>query len=156
MKYNITKIRDNDINSAIEVMKENFKYQGDAQLGLFWYDPIKKECYGVNKVYPEDVQYYESPTFNTRIKTIRTLHETVWKKESFRKKDPRFSGDYTTKPRGRIFYFEDKGFVVCVGNWISNYPEAKLEIISEFDLPENVEFKIDSHWDIGHGWSQEL
>jgi hypothetical protein len=50
---------------------------------------------------------------------------------------------------------ENKGFVVCVGHWITQYPSAKAEILKEFNLPKDTKFLIDSHWDLGHSWSNE-
>lgn len=56
-------------------------------------------------------------------------------------------------PRGRVFEFKDKGFVVFTSDWINDYPEAKQDIIFEFQLPGDTKFERDYHWDIGHGWS---
>ena len=40
---------------------------------------------------------------------------------------------------------------------VSPYPQAKQLIIDEFQLPpDKTEFIIDSHWDVGHGWTQEF
>lgn len=63
--------------------------------------------------------------------------------------------DYTKYPRGRIFEIKNKGFVVCVGKWINDYPRVKRLVTDEFQLPENTEFIIDQHWDLGHGWSDK-
>ena len=147
---------DNEVNSAIEVMMNNFDKQNVPNLGPFWYDVEKKEVFG-NVMSPcTDVNWYESPQFKCKVKTGTKLHQTIWQKNFFRGKDKRFSGDYTQVPRGRVFQFED-GFKVMTGSWIDRYPEAKEEIIFIFDLPEqNTEFVKDSHWDIGHGWSQEF
>ena len=72
-------------------------------------------------------------------------------------KDKRSNGNYTLVPRGRVFEFKDVGYVVFTGEWIDNCPEAKDLILFEFNLPEDkTEFRKDSHWDIGHGWSQEF
>lgn len=60
-------------------------------------------------------------------------------------------------PRGRVFEFQDEGFRVYTGKWINDYPNVKELIIKEFQLPiDKTKFLIDSHWDIGHGWSQEF
>jgi hypothetical protein len=43
-----------------------------------------------------------------------------------------------------------------VGDWIKDYPSCKDLILIEFQLPkDNTEFVIDSHWDLGHGWSDK-
>lgn len=141
---------------AFQYMKENADYQDDPELGPFWYDPVKQECYGVHSTPAADCSWYDSKQFNQRIKTGRALHQSIWKKEFYRKKDPRFTGDYKLKPRGRVFQFEDGTFVVCTGGWLSKYSEARREIIQEFNLPENAQFVHDEHWDIGHGFSQEF
>jgi hypothetical protein len=51
----------------------------------------------------------------------------------------------TKYPRGRIFEIKDKGFAVCVGNWIKDYPQVKQLVKNEFQLPENTEFIVDQH-----------
>ena len=50
----------------------------------------------------------------------------------------------------------EHGFKVFTGSWIKKFPECKTLIIDEFQLPNNVEFIQDEHWDIGHGWSDEF
>jgi len=45
-------------------------------------------------------------------------------------------------PRGRVFFVKDTGFIVVVGDWINEYPDAKRLILSEFNLPSDTEFKI--------------
>ena len=87
---------------------------------------------------------------------MRSSHKDIWAKEFRRNKDSRFVGDYTQIPRGRVCEYKDKGFVVYVGDWIDNYPEAKSEILFEFNLPETTTFVKDIHWNLGHGWSDEL
>ena len=84
------------------------------------------------------------------------MHYTIWQRECNKGKDKRFQTmDYTKYPRGRVFEVKDKGFKVCVGNWIKDYPEVKQLVIDEFQLPENTEFVIDRHWDLGRGWSDK-
>lgn len=159
MNYKFTKIGDRDdlTNSAIEAMKENMDKQDDAYVGPFWYDPYKKEIYGYVLADVNDVPWSQNSLCESRVKTARKLHQDIWQKEYHRGKDKRFTGDYTQKPRGRVFQIENEGFVVFVGSWINNYPEAKQDILDVFQLPiDKTEFRIDSHWEIGHGWSQEL
>ena len=60
-------------------------------------------------------------------------------------------------PRGRVSFIKDKGFIVFIGKWIDEYPNVKSDIIYEFELPKNnTRFVYDEHWDIGHGWSDEI
>ena len=150
--YNST----NDVNAIKELMQANIEHQEDPKVGIFWYDSNRQELFGVRSTDVEDVPYYHSNLFNTDVKTCKPLHYKVWEKEFYRKKDKRFTGDYTLVPRGRVFYVKDRGFVVIVGSWINKYPEAKDEIMYEFDLPKNTEFQTDPHWDLGHGWSDKF
>lgn len=137
-------------------MFENTKYSEEKHplVGIFWYDTDKQELFGVRSIDPDEIQW--STTNEIKSKTIRNLHKDIWMKEFRRNKDKRFVGDYTRIPRGRVFEYYPNKFVVYVGNWIEDFPEAKEDIIYEFELPENVEFVKDKHWDIGHGWSDEL
>lgn len=150
------KLREDDTtNSALEVMIDSNDKQDDAYIGPFWYDPKKKEVYGNVMTLASDKPFYTSNGKN--IKTGNALHKNIWAKEEHRKKDKRFQGDYKLKPRGRVFEVENEGFKVYTGNWINQYPEAKEEIIDVFQLPkDNTEFVIDEHWDIGHGWSEDI
>ena len=148
-------IRTDNDNAAIEVMKDSMQYQNDPMVGIFWYDVDNNELFGIKSTYAEDARWYNSVQFNTKIRTERMLHKTKWQKEFFRKADQRFFGDYTQIPRGRIFEFDSEGFKVYTGSWIDDYPHIKSMIIEEFQLPNNTEFVQDSHWDIGHGWSDE-
>ena len=152
----IKKLRESErTNSAMEVMLVNDLVQEEPYVGCFWYDPINNELFGVNKTLHCDVPYYHSNQFNNNVRTGRALHKNIWQKEFYRAKDKRFLGNYTLVPRGRVFEFENDGFYVFVGNWVNEYPQAKQEIIDEFQLPENANFVVDSHWDIGHGWSDD-
>ena len=135
------------MNNMIEIADE----QDKPKVGPFWYDPIKDELFGAYPVIADDVKPYKSE-YGEETRTGSRLHEQIWKKEVYRNKDRRFSGDYTQVPRGRVFKVGDK-YVVMTGDWIDTYPSAKEQIIFEFDLPEDAEFRKDIHWDIGHGWS---
>ena len=144
-------------NAFREVMKSNFqKYANKPRLGIFWYDVYRNELFGVKDTPAEKEPFYDSRDFG-RVKTIDTLHCEVWEKENRRGRDSRFSSeDWTNTPRGRVFEKEGEGFFVCVGSWINDYPQAKKEILIEFNLPDETIFKIDSHWELGHGWSDKL
>ncbi len=146
---------DDEVNAFMDVMASNDELQEEPSVGIFWYDKDKNDLFGIVSALAKDVPYYSNNMFDGKVKTGRALHKNIWNKESKRNKDPRFSGDYTQVPRGRVFEVENKGFVVMVGDWIEKYPEAKEEIITEFNLPEDTEFKIDDHWNLGHGWSEE-
>lgn len=146
-----------DINALKELMTENIQYQDDSEVGIFWYDPENDELFGVKSADVNDVAFYKSTLFGGKeVKTCRPLHYKVWEKEYYRGKDKRFRGDYTLVPRGRVFFVKDEGFIVVVGDWINEYPQAKPLIIDEFNLPSDTKFTIDIHWSLGHGWSDKF
>lgn len=147
---------DNKINAGIECMARNLETQSDPMVGIFWYDQYNDELFGVNSVYASELDFYDSSLFSESVKTSKLLHKTKWEKEYFRKKDKRFTGDYTKVPRGRVFEIKDSGFCICVGTWIKDHINVIEMVKEEFQLPENTIIKIDSHWDIGHGWSEEF
>lgn len=149
-----TDTSDSMINAFRQIMAENAQYEDDPYVGIFWYDFRKNELFGVREALAEDTEFKQTSLFKNRARTCRPLHEKVWRHGYYSKEDPRFIGDYTKIPRGRIFEVEGEGFIVCVGSWILDYPEAKQKIIDRFSLPEDrTKFKIDIHWDLGHGWS---
>lgn len=148
--------RNSEASSAMNLMFENDKYQNDPEVAMFWYDPEEDELFGIKSTLATDLNWYHSNQWNEDIKTDKHLHKNVWQKEFFRGKDKRFQGDHTLVPRGRVFEFKDKGFIVFTGDWIDNYPQVKQYILDEFNLPEDTKFEKDIHWDIGHGWSDEF
>ena len=148
---------DGVVDTELQAMISSEDDQDEAYIGPFWYDPNKKEVYGQVLTLAKDKPFYKSSHDEKEVRTGTALHKAIWKKEEKRNKDKRFTGDYKQKPRGRVFEVKDDGFKVMVGNWINDYPEAKEEIIDVFQLPKNkTEFVIDKHWDIGHGWSEEI
>ena len=156
MKRVIKNIRtENTINSAIDAMLELEDLQEDGLVGIFWYDAASNDLFGVESEIASRIPFYHSDQFGSNVRTGGKLHKQVWKKEFHKGRDSRFTGNYTQVPRGRVFEFENDGFKVYVGDWISKYPSAKQLIIDEFELPTDTEFVIDTHWDLGHGWSEE-
>ena len=143
------------INGFRELMADNNQYTDDPYVGLFWYDIQNNELFGVYSVLAKDANYFQSDIFNGYARTCRPLHYALWQKGVNKNRDKRYQQNYTEVPRGRVFEVKDRGFVVCVGKWINDYPEAKNEILEEFQLPDDTEFIIDSHWDLGHGWSDK-
>ncbi len=142
--------------AAIDVMQQNMTLQNEPMLGIFWYDPKSDQLFGVTSSLASDIGWYHSPQFNTNVRTERRLHEAIWQRNYFRHKDPRFHGDYTQIPRGRVFEFQNEGFRVFTGSWINDYPQVKDMILDEFQLPPDTVFLQDIHWELGHGWSNEL
>jgi hypothetical protein len=138
-----------------------FMDSGKPQVGIFWYDSKAQQLFGIEKTDAD-----KTPFINGKA-TISKLHKTYWQKQHHRavKENNRQSifykeHNYTMIPRGRIFLDEKtKVFQVCVGHWVNDLPDLKefrYLIEDEFNLPENFEFVIDIHWDLGHGWSEEL
>ena len=154
----VFRIRESDdSNAAVDAMVNSFDSQEDPCVGPFWYDPKNDELFGQSLTLASDRPFFKSSQFGAEVRTGHSLHKTIWSKKSRQGKDKRFSGDYTQIPRGRVFEFKGKGFKVFVGDWIDKYPSAKEQIIDEFSLPEDkTEFVKDSHWNIGHGWSDEF
>jgi peptidoglycan/xylan/chitin deacetylase (PgdA/CDA1 family) len=137
-------------------MRRNFDYQNEPKVGIFWYSPVHDDLFGVNKIDAIDVVPNQEGQ-----KTIRTLHRTVWQKQRNRYMakgkigNSMWEGSYKMVPRGRVWQdAESERFYVMVGSWIDKYPSAMDLIIDEFDLPDDTEFVKDTHWEIGHGWSE--
>jgi hypothetical protein len=137
---------------AIKEMSQYFDEK--AEIGIFWYHPIKEELFEVHSIPAKSLRDCEQ--------TYPKLHKTIWTKLHHKTKDskkkgfsydPIYLNDYTQVPRGRVF-FRENVFYVFVGSWIT--PAIKKMIIKQFNLQKcEVVFKIDSHWELGHGWSSE-
>lgn len=145
---------DSEHSEHIQSMHNYMGSESGEKVGLFWYSPKDEELFGVNSVNASDLRF----DMNGR-KTISKLHRDIWQRQKQRDKAKGkvsiWSGDYTMIPRGRVWQRqEDEKFYVTIGSWIDKYPEAKDLILDEFDLPNDVEFIIDRHWEIGHGWSE--
>ena len=139
---------------VIASMSENFDNQEKPKVGIFWYDETDDELFGVTATYADQIPFNS----NDR-KTERTLHRTWWKKQQERAKAKNlltsvFMKDYTQVPRGRLFQRKDGTFELMCGSWIN---EHIVELVKdEFNLQNvSVEVKVDTHWEIGHGWSEE-
>lgn len=149
--------------AAIDLMKR-FMDNGRPKLGIFWYNYDENILFGVEK---GDAELYAS---QGRLSTYPKLHKTYRQKmhhkalASYDTSSIFYNEhDYTQIPRGRVF-LEDGLYYVNVGDWINGYINGKKcidanrlrqLIMDEFNLPESFTFRQDSHWDIGHGWSEE-
>ena len=138
-----------------EMIAEMIQYfDQKAEVGIFWYHPLLEELFEVHSMPSTSLKKGEL--------TYPKLHKTIWQKlrlSAQNKKnkglpfDPIYLESYVQIPRGRIFFVEGK-FLVVTGNWITD--KIKKMIIKQFNLQKcNVKFVIDTHWDIGHGWSTE-
>ena len=144
---------------VMDSMSANAGGQDEPQVGIFWYDSGAGDLFGVSKTYAGDLP------FNSKgIKTERTLHKKWWDKQRFSAKSRGkplgvFAADYTEIPRGRILQREDSTFRMMCGSWVRDVGQAFIEdlVKDEFNL-RGVPFEtvIDTHWDIGHGWSQDF
>ena len=144
------------INAFRELMIENNQYQDDPYVGIFWYDVNEHDLFAVCSTMARDTQFSDVKIFDEKARTCRQLHYRVWEKNKRKTNGQIYKQDYTLVPRGRVFELESGKFIVCCGKWIEKHPEAKELIIDEFQLPEdNTEFKVDIHWEIGHGWSDD-
>ena len=73
--------------AVMSTMAEYLSSQDEPKVGIFWYDEIKDELFGVSKVNSIDIK------FNINgLKTISTLHKTWWQKEKNRALSKRDSG----------------------------------------------------------------
>ena len=138
-----------------EAIHEMLKYFDEkSEVGIFWYHPTDHELFEVHSIPVTSLSKDEI--------TYPKLHKPIWTKLHQRAKsrklqnlnyDPIYLNNYTQVPRGRVF-FKEGIFYVFVGSWITN--DIKKMIIKQFHLKKcTVQFKIDSHWEIGHGWSSE-
>lgn len=140
--------RTNIESSAIDVMKNNMQYANEPEVVIFWYNVGLHELFDVYSTPASEATWYKFDQWGTIVRTDRRLHKDIWNKK-------KRSGDHTMIPRGRVFEFKDGGFKIMIGHWVNDHPEVIDLIMNEFNLPDNTEVVIDSHWDIGHGWSDE-
>jgi hypothetical protein len=138
---------------VMKTMSDNFASQDEPKVGIFWYSKEADELFGISKIEASELQ------FNNDLKTIKTLHKSWWQKQknkaiSTGKDAGIFIKDYTQVPRGRIFQRKDGVFQLMCGSWIDDHI---IDLVKEeFDLKNTqLEIKIDEHWEIGHGWSEE-
>lgn len=140
----------------INTMSQFFE-DDKPKVGIFWLDPVNMNLFGVQK---GDAEQYDN---GADIFTFPKLHKTFWQKQHHRavsKNDTNSiffnEHDYTKIPRGRIFVIKGE-FVVKVGSWVNELDKDEFREIleDEFNLPEGFKIEIDSHWELGHGWSEE-
>ena len=140
-------------HEAMDVMARNRGAADEPKVGIFWYNATLKELFGVVTHKRTD---YLKPNAGGGLITCSEMHEDVWKKEFRRQKYHNggigpFKGEYQMKPRGRVFYSpSDDQYIIAVGSWIDESPEAINLIFEEFDLPrEKTTIQKATHWDIG-------
>lgn len=118
-------------------------------VGIFWYDEQDHSFFGVYKEQVTPKRIEEMANLGLPFINHPSIHQNVWKNE------PKFKGDYTQIPRGRVSWNIDK-FIVFVGKWADPIQDELTTLIEEtFHLPY-FEFVYDEHWDLGHGWSGDF
>lgn len=159
---NIT-LSDSATHTEMVDFMSNFFDDGKPQVGIFWLDYVHNTLFGVEK---DDAEKYIE---ERGVGTLHKLHRTYWQKQHHRaiaKNDTTSifykEKNYTLIPRGRVFVRSDGSIYVAVGSWINgdingknviNQQKVREIIADEFNLPDDFEFMIDEHWNIGHGWS---
>ena len=153
----VTQMDDEQYREAMDTMAKNRGAGDEPKVGIFWYNATRKELFGVVTHKRTD---YLKPNAGGGLITCSEMHEDVWKKELRRQKyhgdgTGPFKGEYQMKPRGLVFFSPaDDQYIIAVGTWIDQSPEAIDQIIVEFDLPrEKTIVKKASHWDIGQTWN---
>lgn len=160
---NVVQSSSQEHSNVINLMK-GFMNNENPKVGIFWYNYVDNTLFGVEK---GDVELYND---QGNIITYPKLHKTYWQKQHHRavaKNDINSifykEHNYTLIPRGRIF-LENGIFYVNVGSWINGevngqncIDKDKLRdlIVDEFNLPNDFIFRVDHHWNIGHGWSED-
>ena len=154
MEASVLKMSAVERKEVMASMSDNFESQEDPKVGIFWYDENNDELFGVTAVNAGELNFNSNG-----IKTIGTLHKTWWKKQQEKAKAKKqnagvFASDYTQIPRGRVFQRENGAFELMCGSWIN---EHIVELVKDdFNLWNvSLEVKVDVHWEIGHGWSEE-
>lgn len=118
-------------------------------VGIFWYDVQDHSLFGVQKEQVTPKRIEEVATLGLPFINHSSIHYHVWTN------NPKFKGDYTQIPRGRVSWNIDK-FIVFVGKWADPIQDELTTLIEEtFHLPY-FEFVYDEHWDLGHGWSGDF
>lgn len=152
-------VSENDIKNMMDVMRANMDTQNNPKVGIFWYQMVGKRLFGVVAV---DKDSIKRPNVGGGLITCNELHKDVWKKKYHQQKYKNggqgpYVGDYKDHARGRVFYNPAKDeFIVTVGSWIDECPEASEAIVEEFNLAgTNYKIEKNIHWEIGNGWENQ-
>ena len=153
----IKEMSEETLQEAMRVMAANRGKGDEPKVGIFWYNITQEELFGVVAHKHTD---YAKPNARGGLITSSEMPEDVWKKEFHKQKYKKngvgpFKGEYQWKPRGRVFYnpAEDQ-YIIAVGSWIDEHPQALGLIYEEFDLPKDKTIlEKGSHWDLGQTWN---
>lgn len=125
-------------NAFIEMMSKNLDDTGlRPKVGIFWYSPAHG-CFGVDYSYYDEAPFVPNTFFSQKANMSKRVHQNYWPLLKRRNKLPSeyaMVSDYTQIPRGCVFGLEDGTFRVMHGKWLDEYPEARQEILDEFELP---------------------
>lgn len=154
-KFTVVDDPNYNIDELMDIMQS---FSDDSpKVGIFWYDIGNKDLFGImtgdaNKYIRRDGK-----------SVYPKLHAQVWKKEHYRElakcipvDQQKFKGNYTTIPRGRINMTAEGKFEVYVGSWIQKYEDSITPLIKLYFNIENFTYVIDSHWELGHGFSGDV
>ncbi len=131
----IRRLSDEEHEEILNAMRINL-HNEDPKVGIFWYNPIRKELFGVYKVSLKSSEVQKTPYGVTS----KMLHEQYWQSLPF-------IGSYQDKPQGRVYYRNNQ-FLICVGDWISDCFEAIDMVAKEFDFDkEDYDIVKDSSFD---------
>lgn len=151
----VTEFSKEQYAEAMATMAANRGQDDQPKVGIFWYNRAKQELFGIISRKTSD---FTKTNARGGLVTCTEMHEDIWKKE-FRKQKYHggvgpYIGAYEDKPRGSIFYSpEANEYIIAVGHWINDYPEAVDMIMDEFNLPTDITtVQIAEHWDIGQKW----
>jgi hypothetical protein len=140
---------------AIDYMSQHLDSQDEPRVGIFWYDVRADDLFGVVSSLVSEARVFRG------LASVGTLHRDYWKKQYSKlkfKNDGKavypYVGDYKDTPRGRIFHdATDDRYIINVGSWINDYPQARALIVDEFNLRNRrYDFEEAIHWEVGHGW----
>lgn len=152
-------VSDEDIKNMMDVMRANMETQDNPKVGIFWYQMVGKRLFGVIAV---DKDSIKKPNVGGGLITCNELHKDVWKKKYHQQKYKNngqgpYVGDYKDHARGRVFYNPSTNqYIITVGSWIDECPEARDAILEEFNLSKtNYRFEKNIHWEIGNGWENQ-
>ena len=139
----IIKATQEEHDAAIALMR-TFMCSDKPKVGVFWYDFVNNSLFGVEK---GEVDIYLT---NEDMATFPKTHKEYWDKQHDRaiaKNNTKSifynESNYSIIPKGSVYY-EHGVYYAKVGNWINGEIEKLRELlIDEFDLPEDVIFRID-------------
>ena len=156
VEYEIQSSTEEEMNDMLDAMSQNLETQDNPKVGIFWYNTIKKELFGVVAV---DKDSFSKPNVGGGLISCKELHKDIWKKNFNRQKFKNngvgpFVGDYKDTPRGRIFYNpKNDQYTIMVGSWINDCKECIALVIEEFNLEQtNFVVKTGFHWELGCGY----